>query len=148
MPDLPPFPVDPGTLDNLLTAVDPWAAGIETAERSSLNDFLTLMSQLGGSDTDAVEEVVHDGSDGTSAIHMMRDQQYHPNDVIAALIREIQRLRAVVEDENVAAALAAAKAWRRAPQTVGYEQSRTLTGPEVALAHAVDALEVPDGTHP
>jgi len=44
------------------------------------------MSELGGSDTEAVESI----EDG---IHMMRDPQYHEHDIIGALIEEIRRLR-------------------------------------------------------
>lgn len=83
---LPPFPVDDATLDLLARAVDPWAAGDTEAERSSLGDFLTMMSQLGGSDTAAVAEE----SDG---VVEMRDPMYSTHDVIGALIAEVQRLR-------------------------------------------------------
>lgn len=85
-PALPPFPVDDATLDLLVTAVDPWAAGNPEASRSSLGEFLQFMSQMGGSDTQAVAEVV----DG---IHMLRDRQYATNDVIEALVDEVRRLR-------------------------------------------------------
>jgi hypothetical protein len=87
--ELPPFPVDDATLDLLWQAINP---GPE-AKRSSVHDFLDLMAQLGGSDTKAVAEVVDDGSDGGSAIHVMRDQHYHVNNVLEALIEEIRRLR-------------------------------------------------------
>lgn len=56
MAELPPFPVDDTTLDMLCAAMDPRGAGDETAERSCMGEFLTLMSQLGGSNTDAVDE--------------------------------------------------------------------------------------------
>lgn len=79
---LPPFPVDDGTLDLLWSAL-----GHEpNAQRTSVSEFLELMSQLGGSDTTAVESV----EDG---IHLMRDPQYHVNDALAALVVEIRRLR-------------------------------------------------------
>ncbi len=81
---LPPFPVDDTTLDLLWTAINPGP----DAERTSLGDFLVLMSQMAGSDTQAVEEE----SDG---IRTMRDPQYHHNGVIEALITEIRRLRRV-----------------------------------------------------
>jgi len=86
MVELPPFPVDDGTLDMLCAAMDPRGAGDETAERSCMGDFLVLMSQLGGSDTEAVEE-----NHGT--IRMMRDPCYGEFDVIKALIDEVRRLR-------------------------------------------------------
>lgn len=72
---LPPFPVDPQSLDLLDAAIRP---GPE-AERSSLHDLCQLMSQLGGATGDPDDE---------------EDPQYHPNDVIAALIDEIRRLHA------------------------------------------------------
>lgn len=92
---LPDFPVDDQTLDLLLKAVNPWkyGDGDEGAERSSLWDLLDLMSQLGGSDTDAIAEVHDDGSDGGPRVVTMRDTFYHENDVIEALILEIRRLR-------------------------------------------------------
>ena len=83
---LPPFPVDDGTLDLLWTALHP---GPE-AEQTSLWDFLKLMSELGGSDTDAVESE----DDG---ILLMRDQHYTDHCVITALISEIRRLRKLQE---------------------------------------------------
>jgi len=91
---LPPFPVDDGTLDLLWTALHP---GPE-AERSSLGDFLDLMSQLGGSDTNAVAEVLNDGTDGNPAILLMRDPQYSDHCVISALITEIRRLRGASDE--------------------------------------------------
>lgn len=83
---LPPFPVDDVTIDMLSAALDPRAAGDKDAKGSSVEDFLTMMSRLGGSDTDAVDAVV----DG---IHIMRDQHYHVYSVLMALIEEIRRLR-------------------------------------------------------
>lgn len=84
---LPPFPVDDATLDMLEAAIDPRAAGDHTADRSSVGTFLEVMSELGGSDTTAVEEHIDD------ALVLLRDPQYHVNDVITALIGEIRRLR-------------------------------------------------------
>ncbi len=81
---LAPFPVDDQTLDLLEQAIniDP------AAERSSLFDLLDMYSRLGGSDTRAVAETLEDG------IVVMRDPQYSPHDVIAALVGEVRRLRA------------------------------------------------------
>ncbi len=99
---LPPFPVDDETLNMLSMALDP---GPE-ADRTSVNEFLELMSQMGGSDTTAVAEVIHDDprdedpyeSRGDQPnmgleIHVMRDQQYHEHDVLRALIAEVRNLR-------------------------------------------------------
>ncbi len=86
---LPPFPVDEGTLDLLWMALHP---GPE-AKQSSVSDFLQLMSEMAGSDIRAVEEVLDDGSHGGAQIHLMRDPQYHHHDLIGALIEEIRRLR-------------------------------------------------------
>ena len=83
---LPPFPVDDRTLDLLGAALDPRGHGDASAERTCVGDFLRFMSELGGSDTEAVESI----EDG---IHMMRDPQYHEHDIIGALIEEIRRLR-------------------------------------------------------
>lgn len=87
---LPPFPVDDGTLDLLWSAMHPDPT---VFDMSSLGNFLVFMSELGGSDTEAVEEVVNDGSNGGPAMLKMRDPQYHEHDVISALITEIRRLR-------------------------------------------------------
>jgi len=85
--NLPPFPVDDATLDMLTAAIDPRAHGDQQAEASSVGTFLEVMSQLGGSDITAVEEELGD------SIVMLRDPQYHVNDVLTALIQEIRRLR-------------------------------------------------------
>lgn len=93
--ELPPFPVDDGTLDLISTAIDP---GPEAA-RSSLGDLLILLSEMGGSDTSAVAHVVEPGDewdpgiDGAEIV-MMRDPCYHDHDLIRALVAEIRRLRA------------------------------------------------------
>ncbi len=69
MPSLPPFPVDPTSLDLLDAAVRPDAA---LASRTSLSEVCAMFAELVGA-----------GS-GT---------EYHHNDVIAALIDEVRRLR-------------------------------------------------------
>jgi hypothetical protein len=90
---LPPFPVDDATLGMLEAALDPWSHGHPDAERSSLWDFLTLMSQMAGSDPTAVESIEDDGSDGGPRIVTMRDPIYTDHCVIQALIDEVRRLR-------------------------------------------------------
>jgi hypothetical protein len=80
---LPPFPVDDQTLDLLSAALN--GSEIEGG-RSSVGDLCHLYSDLGGSDLNAVES-----DDGV--MRVMRDPHYHPNDIIAALIAEIRRLR-------------------------------------------------------
>lgn len=87
MASLPPFPVDDTTLDMLTAAIDPRSAGDHQADRSSVWTFLEMMSQLGGSDITAVEEEIDE------QLKVMRDPQYHVNDVLTALIAEIRRLR-------------------------------------------------------
>lgn len=92
---LPPFPTDEGTLDLIMMALDP---GPE-AERTSLNDLLDLMSRLGGSDPDAVEEVLEEADPYDSGrfgfdIVMMRDPIYVDHDVIRALITALRGVRA------------------------------------------------------
>lgn len=91
--EFPPFPVDDATLDLLMAAIDPWGHGDPDAMQSGVWEFLTMMSQLGGSDTEAVSEVHDDGSDGGARIVSMRDPHYHDHDVIRSLIGEIRRLR-------------------------------------------------------
>lgn len=81
--ELPPFPVDDGTLDLLWDAIHP---GPE-AERSSVSDLLTMFQEMAGADPRAIESITETG------LHVMRDPSYHPNDVIAALIVEVRRLR-------------------------------------------------------
>lgn len=81
MVQLPPFPVDDQTIDLIL--------GATTAEpRSSIGELCTLYSELGGSDTDAIES-----SEASDREIVMRDPQYHPNDIIIALAKEVRRLR-------------------------------------------------------
>lgn len=92
--DLPPSPVDDATLDLLGAAIDPWAHGNPDAGRSSVGDLLKLMSQLGGSDTEAVAELL--GEDGEN-VRVMRDPQYTERDVIIALIAEIRRIRVATD---------------------------------------------------
>lgn len=80
---LPAFPVDDVTLDLLWDALHP---GPE-ADRTSLLVTLSMFDRLGGSDPDAIaQEIAPD-------VVVMRDESYHPNDVIAALITEVRRLR-------------------------------------------------------
>ena len=93
MSDLPPFPVDDATLDLLEAAINPREHGDPEANQSGVWPLLKMLSQLGGSDTEAVEGVIDDGSDGGAQIVMMRDPQYHDHDVIEALIAEVRRLR-------------------------------------------------------
>lgn len=90
---LPDFPTDDTTLDMLMLAID----GGEGSERSSVSDLLELMSQMGGSDTTAVAEVIPGNPLGLdiedAEIHVMRDPVYHEHDVLRAFIAEIRRLR-------------------------------------------------------
>jgi hypothetical protein len=68
---LPPFPTDEQTLGLLWAAIHP---DPEVAERSSVTDLCVMYSVLGGADA-------------------IGGPMYHPNDMIAALITEIRRLR-------------------------------------------------------
>lgn len=86
---LPSFPVDDVTLDLLWDALHP---GPE-AERTSLSDTLDMLSRLGGSDPEAIEEVLDDGGDGGAPVHMMRDPIYTEHSAIVALIEEVRKLR-------------------------------------------------------
>ncbi len=96
---LPPFPVDDQTLDLLMTAINPWSHGDPGSEMSSVGNFLVFMSELGGSDTSAVEEVLDPGDHNIpglagASVSVMRDPQYHEHDVMTAMVEEIRRLRA------------------------------------------------------
>lgn len=82
MTALPPFPVDDQTLDLLHQAINPGPH----AERSSVLDLCQMYSELAGADLTAVES----DEDG---IEIMRDPQYHPNDIIVALVDEVRRVR-------------------------------------------------------
>jgi hypothetical protein len=84
---LPPFPTDDTTLAMLEAAMDPWNHGHPEAVKSSLWPLLELVSQLAGSDTNAVAEQLGDN------MYRMRDPQYTERCVIAALIAEVRRLR-------------------------------------------------------
>ncbi|TAK89376.1 MAG: hypothetical protein EPO06_11995 [Burkholderiaceae bacterium] len=70
---LPPFPVDPATIDLLDAAVRP----PEGSERSSLCELLGMYADMSGATSDDPDVTYH----------------YHHNDVIAALIDEVRRLR-------------------------------------------------------
>lgn len=93
MTRLPPFPVDDATLDLLEQAMSPWDHGEPDAECSSVEAVLTLLSELGGSDSTAVEEDL-------GSHQVMRDPGYHTHNVIAALITEVRRLRREMEDQR------------------------------------------------
>jgi hypothetical protein len=54
--------------------------------RSSISDLCALYSEMGGSDPRAVEST-------EGGIDFLRDPHYHPNDIIAALVAEVRRLR-------------------------------------------------------
>lgn len=87
--NLPPFPVDDATLGLLAGSLRP----SPEAEKTSLWDFLSMMSQLGGSDIEAESE------DG-----VLRDAQYTDHDVILALIGEVKRVKqALVSDSSIVA---------------------------------------------
>lgn len=99
MNQLPPFPVDDETLDMLMAAINPREHGDSEARGSTVHSFLELMSQLGGSDTKAVAEVLDEGDPNIpgitgAGVYVMRDQHYHENDVLTALVDEVRRLRA------------------------------------------------------
>jgi hypothetical protein len=82
---LPRFPVDDQTLGLLHDAI--------TSGRGSLINLCVLYSQMAGSDTDAVQdEPLWDDERGIIR-PVMRDPQYHPDDVMLVLIEEIRRLR-------------------------------------------------------
>lgn len=84
MTTLPPFPVDDQALDLIQAAI----VGTEGEDgRSSVGELCMLYSEMGGSDLRAVEST-EDGID------MMRDPQYHPDDIVVALVAEVRRLRA------------------------------------------------------
>lgn len=96
MNTLPPFPLDDETLNMLSMALDP---GPE-ATRTSVGEFLDLMSRMGGSDPEAVAEVIEEADPYDSGRHgmdivLMRDPIYHEHDVLRALIAEVRRLRGV-----------------------------------------------------
>ncbi len=80
---LPPLPVDDSSLDLYWRALHP----SEDEERSSIGEVLDLLAEMGGSDLSAVKEQISDDT------VMMRDERYHPNELIVALIEEIRRLR-------------------------------------------------------
>jgi hypothetical protein len=81
---LPPFPVDDQTLDLILSAIHP---DPDLESQASLFATLQLLSEMGGTDIEAVAEQ-HDEN-----VAVMRDPQYHEHDLIAALIGEIRGLR-------------------------------------------------------
>jgi hypothetical protein len=127
---LPPFPVDDGTLDMLWLALHP---GPE-ANKTSLWDFLDLMSEMGGSDIRAVEQVLDDGSDGGPQTVLMRDQHYHDHDVLSALIEEVRRLRADREDLlKMVRETALMEGMAHADCEVLREEIRELASPSVEL---------------
>jgi hypothetical protein len=86
---MPPFPVDDGTLDLLWGALHPEPG----AERTSLWDFLEFMSQMGGSDIVAISHVDRYTPDGQPWSYTLRDPQYTDHCVITALIEEVRRVR-------------------------------------------------------
>lgn len=75
---LPSFPVDPTTLDLVLAACDGTGQGFYA--------LLDVIAELGGSDPTAWLEESDD-------VRVLRDPMYVAEDVIAALITEVRRLR-------------------------------------------------------
>ncbi len=73
---LPPFPTDDTTLDLLYQAARPGP----DAARSSVGDLMDLIAGLAGTNDPA--------------------EQYHTNDVIAALLDEVRRLRRTPPDSG------------------------------------------------
>lgn len=78
---MPPFPVDPQTLDLIEMAIRP---GPE-AERSSLGDLCVLMTAL----------AAHPDVDSEALA------EYHPHDIIASLVDEVRRLRPADPDAGL-----------------------------------------------
>lgn len=106
--NLPPFPVDTSTLD----LIDAALTGVPGDERrSSIGELCLLLSQMGGSDTDASRTT----------------PTYHPNDVIAALSSEVRRLREVTNR---------ARTWRWSGDTADGHQRAAAD-----LMAAVDAYD-------
>lgn len=81
---LPDLPVDDVALDLYWSALHPGP----DAERSSIGDVLDLLSEMAGSDPEAIVEEESD-----EHLVVGRDVLYHPNDLLSALIEEIRRLR-------------------------------------------------------
>lgn len=79
-PAVAAFPVDDTTLDLLWTAIRP---GPES-ERSSLNDFLDLLSDMHFGPATGREE---------AGVTVLGAPRWSDGDVIAALIGEVRRLR-------------------------------------------------------
>lgn len=86
MERLPDFPTDDATLDLLLHALDPWSHGDPGARSSSLQDFLMMMTAMGGADPHALA----DGQDPDAVVVELRDPQYSIGDVVVALVRELR----------------------------------------------------------
>jgi hypothetical protein len=81
---LPPWPVDEQSLGLLHRAVRP----PKDAERSSLSDLCLMFSEMAGADLAATEP-----AQDLEGVEILRDPEYHANDIIAALVEEIWRLR-------------------------------------------------------
>lgn len=90
--NLPPFPVDPDTLDLIERAMSPDPDLDETT--TSLAAVLDLLSEMGGSDPSAAD-VIDEGDEllGRPQIVVHRDPFYSHHDLILALIAEVRRLR-------------------------------------------------------
>lgn len=93
--ELPPFPIDDSTLDLIERSMTIDEDSDE--DRTSLSELLDLLSEMGGSDPDASEQIDPElvGIDDPDVIvRVLRDQFYHEHDLILALIEEVRRLRA------------------------------------------------------
>lgn len=82
MPELPPFPVDPGTLDAIEGALH--GPNHPAFPGCTIDEVLELLSGW----TPAGDETVHDG-----AVHVDTGPLYSREDVILALIQEVRALR-------------------------------------------------------
>ncbi|KXP00883.1 hypothetical protein [Tsukamurella pseudospumae] len=80
MTALPPFPVDPGTLDAIEEAVH----ATYDSTTNTLDELLELLSRW----TPEGDETIHDG-----AVHVDVGPLYSREDVILALITEVRELR-------------------------------------------------------
>jgi hypothetical protein len=84
--DLPAFPLDDQTLALLDQALDPWSHGDPCAESSSLEPFLSMVSEMAGSD------VTTTTTDSLGLVEL-HDPVYSSHDLIRALVAEVRRLR-------------------------------------------------------
>lgn len=103
-PQLPPFPLDDGTLNVIRESLDRVVAGFDEDENAVYEgpEFCldNVLNMLSGYDPSLLVQATNEYDQPIPDVYEYPHPIYHPNDLIRALIDEVQQLRAAVPAET------------------------------------------------